>query len=121
MANQDEQDNEQAKKIMERMQTASLKLNKTAPAVGHAKQIREFASERRKNLLAQYFDADLPATKAEMLARKHPEYLQKLELLVGQSDDAEIVIAKDSATRHSFEAARSLLSFNRESLRQLEG
>lgn len=118
---QNEQDDEQAQKIITRMQTASKQLNDNAENVGKAKQIREFASERRKNLLALYFDASLPATKGEMLARKHPEYLQKFELLSNQSEDAEIVIAKDSATRHSFEAARSLLSFNRESLRQLEG
>ena len=118
---QNEQDDEQAQKIITRMQTASKQLNDNAESVGKAKQIREFASERRKNLLAQYVDADLPSTKAEQVARKNPEYLQKFDQLAAQSEDAEIVIAKDSATRHSFEAARSLLSFNRESLRQLEG
>lgn len=112
---------DEAIKIKARMQTASKTLNDEAENVGKAKQVREFASERRKNLLALYIDKDLPSAKAEALARKNPEYLQRFDELALQSEAAEITIAKYAATQHSFEAARSLLSFTRESLRQFEG
>lgn len=114
-------DDAEAVRIKARMQTASKQLNDEAENVGKAKQIREFASERRKNLLAKYIDNDLPAAKGEAQARKHPEYLREFDKLATQSEAAEVTIAKYQATQHSFEAARSLLSFTRESLRQFEG
>jgi predicted ArsR family transcriptional regulator len=110
-----------AEKIALRMADCTKKLQDSAVDVGNAMVIREFASERRKNLVAQYCDALAPVSKAEMSARKNPEYLRKLDELMEESRAAEITISKNKANQASFEAARSMLSFNRESLRQLEG
>ena len=110
-----------AEKITLRMAGCTKRLQDMAESVGLSRQVRDFASERRKNLLAKYCPVGESAAKAEISARKDPEYLAELDKLAEQSRDAEITITRWDAEKASFEACRSLLSFNRESLRQLEG
>ena len=111
--------------VQDRMQSASKALHKTHVQVGKARLVRSMFSDRKKNLLAEYAARHLISggshSQAETLARSDPEYKKKFDELTQQAEDAEITIAKNDANMASFESARSLLSYNRESLRQLEG
>jgi len=111
--------------IEKRLKSATGRLHQLAAAVGHAKQVREFAGDRKKNLLAKYVVRALKAgetsTAAETIGRADPSYQSDLEALASDSEQAETVIAQWSAEMASFEAARSLLSMQKESLRLLEG
>ncbi len=107
------------------MQECTRKLHQLAGRVGGAKQVREFASDQRKAALSVEVVKALKdgesATAAEHIGRASASYRQHLEVLAGQYEAAESTIAEWQAEMASFEAARSLLSFSRESLRQLEG
>lgn len=114
-------DNLDANIVAARLAASTKRLHGMAEAVGIARQVKEFAAERRRNLLAFHCNPDESVSKSELAARKRTSYLEELDELANQQKDAEITIAKWQAEMASFEAARSLLSFNRESLRQLEG
>ncbi len=109
--------------IAARMQSATGTLHKLAPNVGAARQCREYDSDRRKRLLAKYVAPLLKtgesATAAEHLARSNVSYGEELEKLAEQYASAEKIIAQNQAELCSFEAARSLLSFSRETLRNI--
>lgn len=96
--------------------------------VGKARVVRAMFSDRKKQLLARFSTPGLNAqgkpvslAVAESEARKNPEYEIGLKSLIEQVEAAEILLAQADANDSSFEAARSMNSFNRESLRQLEG
>lgn len=118
-------DHTQSNQIAERMKGSTRKLHQLASQVGSARQIREYDSDRRKNLLAKYVVKALKdgqsATAAETIGRSDPAYQEELKMLSTQLQDAETVIAQWTAEQASFDAARSLLSFSRETLRQLDG
>ena len=111
--------------IEARLKSSSKKLHQLAPSMGMAKQIKSYDGDRRKNLLAKYVVVHLKAgesaTASEAQARATPAYQTELEQLAANYQDAERTIAEYDAEYASFEAARSLLSFARESLRNLEG
>jgi hypothetical protein len=112
-------------KVEARLKGATNDLHKLADQVALARQVREFAPEQRRNLLARYvapiLESGRSAPQAEALARSSDEYRNEISLLEKQYQHAEAVIAKWSATIASYEAARSLLSFSKETLRQLDG
>lgn len=118
-------DHTETQRIANRMQSCTRKLHELAGQVGAARQIREFNSDQRKAALSVEVVKALKdgesATAAEHIGRASPAYGQKLDVLAKQYEAAEACIAAWQAEMASFEAARSLLSFSKESLRQLDG
>ena len=118
-------DHTETERIAERMKSSTRKLHALTAQVGGAKQIREYDSDRRKNLLAKYVMISLKegfsATASETIGRANPAYQAELENLGDQLQAAEMTIAQWTAEQSSFEAARSLLSFSKETMRNLDG
>lgn len=109
------------------LRAANNKLHELAPQVAIARQVKEFSSDRRKALLARYAIQNLTGgdgksagvTMAETMARANINYCEELGQLERQFRDAEAVIAKWQATQATFEAARSLISLNKEIVRNM--
>jgi hypothetical protein len=118
-------DNREIAQVEERLRTCSKRLHVLAPQVGAAKQIRQYDTDRRKNALSKYVVKSLKAgesaTAAEAIGRADLGYQAELEALSVQYEGAERTIAEWDAEQASFEAARSLLSMAKESMKVLEG
>lgn len=95
------------------------KLLESAPAVGAARQIREFSSDRRKRALALSIKdvlsvtPNLSATAAENQARTLPGYAEAMKKLQSELQIAEQAIAENEALRARHDSLRSLLSFQK--------
>ena len=100
--------------IEEKLRDATRRIHVLAPLVGAAKQVREYDSDRRKNLLATYalphLKAGASAAAAEQDARANAVYQSDLEALGEQREASEKTIAEWEAAFCKYEAARSLLS-----------
>lgn len=107
-----------------RLRAAANKLHKLVPEVAHARQVIEFASDRRKNLLAEYvaplLAAGMGVAAAEHTARADPEYQARFEEQATQLRDAYAVVKLWEATQATYDAARSLLSMSKELIRNLQ-
>ena len=118
-------DQSEIEKIERRLKDTINKLHQLAPAVGAARQIREFVSDQRKNILAaeayKHIQNGESVAAAEYRARTSPVYLEKFAELQKNLSEANRVIAEWEASMCEFEACRSLLAMNRETLRTLEG
>jgi|SRR5215471_504678 len=112
------------KKAQERLEKAIREIRVLSAAVGHAKQVREYDSDRRKSLLARHAISFLKAGhsvgSAETYARASGAYQSELEALSEQREASEKVIAQSEATFATFEAARSLLSIEKEALKTID-
>src|SRR4030095_8703249 len=117
-------DYSEMEKVQRRMENAVREIRNLTAAVGHAKQIREYDSDRRKALLARFALPHLKAGKsvgaAEMIARADPAYQSELEAISGQREASETTIASWEAAFAAFEASRSLNSSLKETMRTLE-
>ena len=111
--------------IEHRLKQASQKLHQLAPQLGVAKQVKSYDGDRRKNLLAKYTVKFLKdgesATAAETHARADETYKLELGKLAGDLQDAETTIAMYDAEYCSWESARSLLSFAKQTMNTLNG
>jgi len=118
-------DNHDISQVESRLKDATRRLHQLSPQVGAAKQIRQYDTDRRKNLLSKYVVRALKeghsATAAEAHGRSDQSYQTELEGLSKQYEGAERTIAEWDSEFASFEAARSLLSMAKESIRVLEG
>ncbi len=118
-------DNHDISQVETRLKDATRRLHQLSASVGASKQIRQYDTDRRKNLLAKYVVRALKeghsATAAEAYGRSDEAYQTELEGLSKQYEGAEKVIAEWDAEQASFEAARSLLSMAKESMKVLEG
>ncbi len=118
-------DSRDISEVEQRLRSCSKRLHQLAPQVGAAKQIRQYDTDRRKNLLAKYVVRALKeghsATAAEAYGRSDEGYQVALEAIGAQYEHAEKVIAEWDSEFASFEAARSLLSMAKESMKVLEG
>ncbi len=118
-------DNHDISEVEQRLRSCSKRLHQLSASVGASKQIRQYDTDRRKNLLAKYVVRALKeghsATAAEAYGRSDDGYQAALEAIAAQYEHAEKVIAEWDAEYASFEAARSLLSMAKESMRVLEG
>lgn len=104
------------------LRAANNKLHELAPQVALARQVKEFSSDRRKELLARFtkaYLADGSVAQAEVSARADHGYEAGLSELEKQYQAAEHTIAKWQATQATFEAARSLISLNKEIARNM--
>lgn len=111
-------------KIANRMGQAVKKLQDMAQAVGAAKQVLEYNAEMRRVALSvevvKALKAGESATAAEHIARASEAYQAKLNALAAQCEAAHGTVAEYKAADSAFEASRSLLSWSKESMRQLE-
>jgi hypothetical protein len=118
-------DHSETEEIAGRMKSSTRKLHELSSLVGSARQIREFNSDQRKAALStevvKFLKSGESATAAEHMGRASEPYQAKLAVLAKQLESAESTIASWSAEMASFEAARSLLSFSKETMRQLDG
>src|SRR6266496_1912620 len=90
-------DHSEVSKIEWRLKSCSKRLHDLAPMVGAAKQVREFNTDRRKNLLARHSIKPLKSgasyAAAETEGRADPVYVVELEKLAEQYEEAEKTIA----------------------------
>lgn len=113
----------ESERVAKRLQSATANLHRMANDVGHARQIKEFCGDMKKNLLAKwmikFIRAGDTAAAAEVGARSEPDYITAFGQLQEQYEEAERVISRWNAEQASFEAARSLLSFEKETMHAL--
>ena len=111
--------------FQEGMMKAAYKLHAMVDEYGLAKQVLAFSSDRKKNLLAKYaaplLDCGRSQPQAETLARASDEYRAEFEHLCKQDQHAHLIIAKWDAVYCIYEAKRSGLSAQKESMRVLQG
>lgn len=100
--------------LEKRLADALAELDRHTETVAWAKQIREFGSDLRKNLLAKYKLPHLKAgesdAKAESYARADESYQTELAELREQFQSAEKHVTRFDVAMAKFDAARSLLS-----------
>lgn len=90
-----------------------------APAVGAARQIREFVGDRKKRALALAVrdilavNPGMSAAAAEMAARAQEGYGETMKQLRNELQKSETVIAENDALRAQHDSLRSLLSFQK--------
>ena len=107
---------------MERLLDA---LDKEAEAYANARQITEFASDRRKTALADAFtaiqsnDPEASATAAEHRARASQGYKDKMKQLMQDHMKAETVLANYDVLKTRLDVARSLLAVERVKVERL--
>lgn len=115
-------DHSQSLEIAGRLRDSVQKLHDMAIDVASARQIREFASDRRRNLLSKYLGSDcLPMNQREHIARQNPQYHQEFEQLSEQYKEGEKIIAKWQAEMCRYDGLRSLLSYSRQVFDTLQG
>ena len=107
-----------------RMMSATKKLHEMAGAVGSARQVKEFCGDLRRNALSaevvKYLREGDSAAAAEHKARASEAYTARLDALMKHYGESEKVIAEWSAEQASYDAARSLLSFQKQTMRELQ-
>jgi hypothetical protein len=86
-------------------------------SVAMARQVVDFAGERRKTSLSrivvEHLNADKSGTESEHRARADERYKQECQTIMKQTAEAEKIIMQNDIARHKFEAARSILSVRR--------
>jgi hypothetical protein len=118
-------DDKEIRDIQERMQDCIKGMRRLAPLVGAARQIKEFSSDQRKNVLAAaqiaFIQRGESVAASETLARSNPLYLENMKRLEKAYADACSTIAEWEAVFARFEACRSMLAMSREVMKTLEG
>ena len=112
-------DYSQVEKIEDRLKSSTAKLHQLARLMGHAEQIIDFVSTQRANILASeqvHFLKDEGVSASEMMARNSEVYKQKIKDLERSYAEAQGIKYEWKATMATFEAARSLLARQRETL-----
>lgn len=109
-----ENDHTQSLEVAAKLRDSVQNLHNMAHDVAAARQIKEFSSERRKNLLAKYM-ARREGSQGirETMARNDSDYSEEFETLAKQELEAEKIVARWQAEQCRYEAARSLLSFTK--------
>lgn len=114
-------DIEEIKEIQEKMAECVKTLNRLAPLVGMARQVKEFSSDQRKNALAaeqiKFIQRGESVAAAENLARSSPAYLERFKSLGKDYAEACGTIAEWEAAFARLEAARSIHAMLKETLK----
>jgi hypothetical protein len=107
--------------LEKRLADAVADISKRVDAVATARQVKEYDSDRRKQLLARYTAphllGDKSATAADALARADERYGAELDTLADNYRRAEKHIAEWDAAHCRMEAARSALSLAKEQIK----
>lgn len=118
-------DHNETQQLENRLRNSVKALHEMAPAVGAAKQVIEFSSDQRKNILAaeqmRYINRGESVAGSETMARTSPIYLEKLKQHEEASRNAHATVASWQATMAAYESNRSLLAMTRETLKTLDG
>lgn len=113
-------EDEEIKDIEKKMQECITRMRSLTVKVGMARQIKEFATDQRRNILASvqmpYIARGESVAGSEISARANPLYLEKLKVLEKNYADACATIAEWEAVFARFEACRSLLSMAKQTL-----
>lgn len=116
-------DHTDSTQVAGRLKLASKRIHDMANEVGHARQVKEFIGDMKKNLLAGYIVPFLKdgetSSAAESKARAEEQFLIELRQLQEQYEAAEKIIARWQAEQVAWDSARSLLSFEKETIREL--
>lgn len=102
--------------ISDQLESARAELSAMADVVGKARQIKEWASERRKVALAKHAApllSKMAVSAAEHVARASQPYLDLIKILQRELTEAEQTIAKYDAIKCKWESARSIMSMQR--------
>ncbi len=107
--------------IQRKMEGSANEILAMTDEVGDSKTTKEFSSDRKRQLLSRY-EAPLilvgkSAAAAQILAEADERYIAEFGAIEDQYRSAERHIAKWDAKHCVFEAARSLLSLAKESMR----
>lgn len=119
-------DNLDAEKVATKLMQSTKRLRELAPMVGSAKTIKAYDSDRKKHILSvevlkAYKDGASSATEAEHRARASEGYVMCLERLQAELDTAEKIICEWDAENAAWDTARSLLSLQKATMRELGG
>lgn len=118
-------DHTQSVAIAEELREAVDMLQTLSEKVGAARQVKEFSSDRRKNVLAKHMAPYLvqgdSVAKAEYFARTSEHFISDMEQLEREQQDAESVIVSFDVAKCRYEARRSLLSHSRHIQDELQG
>lgn len=91
------------------------------PAYALARQVIEYDSDRRKQLLARIaavaLRTGMSATQADTASRATPEYSEELDKLADQLKQAYEVVARWQSLMARLDAARSILALTRETMK----
>lgn len=113
-------DDDEIKNIERRMQECIARMRTLAPLVGAARQIKEFSSDQRKNILAgeqvRFIQRGESVAASETLARSSFVYLENLKSLERNYATACGTIAEWEAVFARFEGCRSMLAMARQTL-----
>lgn len=118
-------DDKEIREIQKKMQESLRAIQKLAPLVGAARQVKEFSADQRKNALAgeqiKFIQRGESVAASENLARSSPVYLERFKQLEADYASACATIAEWDAVFARLDACRSMLAMSRETLRTLEG
>jgi hypothetical protein len=118
-------DHTESLEIAGRLRDTVQYLHDIADKVGEARQVKEFASDRRKNLLAKHMKlvegANISMGYREMIARQSEDFQAGMKELEEQQLTSERVLAKYEAAKVRADAARSMLSFSKIVMDTLQG
>jgi hypothetical protein len=114
----------QTRQVQQQLHEADKKLQAMAGAVGAARTVIQYDSERRKRLLSlevikAFKYGSESATQAEHEARASDQYKIGLDALQEQRESAEKTIAEYDAVQTHWETQRSLMAMTRETMRQI--
>lgn len=102
--------------IICQLEASRAELEKMTDAVGKAKQVREWDSERRRAALSKNVApllANNGVSAAEHIARASVEYVNAMRLLQVDLYTAEKTLAEYEAVKCKWESARSILSMQK--------
>lgn len=105
------------------MSSLVRRMNDMTVAVGNARTVVEFNSERRKAALASatrvHLEAGQAYSTAESLARTSQGYVKAMKELRQEYEEAQNRLAEWEALRCAWESARSILSAHKETIKQI--
>lgn len=109
--------------LQKRFMEAADKLSAMANDLAMARHVASYDSDRRKRALAivaaPLIAAGASSSAADQEARSSPIYEASMKQLGAQLVAAEKVIAEHEAIKIQWETARSLLSFQRDAIKNL--
>lgn len=101
-------------KLSRDLENIAHQIEAMAPELAKARTVRDYDSDRRRNLLAQFVEpllaTEKSATAAETLARATPAYVEAFKKLSQDLMAAYQTISREGGLQARFEAARSILS-----------
>jgi len=113
-------EDEDIKRIQEKMEECLTNLRKLTPKVAEARQAKKFILDQRKALLAKYQSEYLAkgesVAAATIMARGNPVYAKENQLLEEAYKEAEVNIVEWEYNNTKLDSCRSMLAMARQTL-----